>query len=43
MLNTLREDGQPAEMGWPYLPATPNDPAQHWVRKCEGLRWISAK
>jgi hypothetical protein len=27
MLDTLREDGQPAEMGWPYLQATPNDPA----------------
>jgi hypothetical protein len=27
MLDTLREDGQPTEMGWPYLPATPNDPA----------------
>jgi hypothetical protein len=30
MLGTLREDGQPTEMGWPYLPTTPNDPAS-WV------------
>jgi hypothetical protein len=30
MLDTLREDGQPTEKGWPYLPATPNDPAS-WV------------
>lgn len=27
MLETLREDGQPAEVGWPYLPTTPNDRA----------------
>jgi hypothetical protein len=30
MLDTLREEGQPREMGWPYLQATPNDPAS-WV------------
>jgi hypothetical protein len=23
ILDTLREDGQPEEEGWPYLPATP--------------------
>src|SRR5689334_8919277 len=27
MLEALREDGQPEESGWPYLPATPTDPA----------------
>jgi hypothetical protein len=27
MLDTLREDGQPEEGGWPYLPATPTNPA----------------
>lgn len=27
MLDALREDGQPQEMGWPYLLATPTDPA----------------
>jgi hypothetical protein len=26
-LDALREDGQPEEIGWPYLPATPTDPA----------------
>src|SRR6185312_12561652 len=30
MLDTLREDGQPAEIGWPYLPTTPSDPTS-WV------------
>jgi Papain family cysteine protease len=27
MLEALREDGQPEESGWPYLPATPTDTA----------------
>lgn len=27
MLEALRKDGQPEESGWPYLPATPTDPA----------------
>jgi papain like protease len=27
ILETLREDGQPEESGWPYLPATPADTA----------------
>ncbi|MGE4341008.1 MAG: C1 family peptidase [Pigmentiphaga sp.] len=27
MLEALREDGQPEESGWPYLPATPADAA----------------
>jgi hypothetical protein len=27
ILEALREDGQPEESGWPYLPATPTDPA----------------
>jgi hypothetical protein len=27
MLEALREDGQPEESGWPYLAATPSDPA----------------
>jgi hypothetical protein len=26
MLEALRNDGQPEESGWPYLPATPGDP-----------------
>jgi hypothetical protein len=30
MLEALREDGQPEEGGWPYLPATPTDPTE-WV------------
>ncbi len=30
MLDVLREDGQPEEHGWPYLPATPVDAAS-WV------------
>lgn len=30
MLETLREDGQPEESGWPYLAATPAD-AGSWV------------
>ncbi|HTV26262.1 MAG TPA: C1 family peptidase [Xanthobacteraceae bacterium] len=30
MLHTLREDGQPREAGWPYLPTTPRDSAS-WV------------
>jgi hypothetical protein len=30
MLEALREDGQPKESGWPYLPVTPTDPAS-WV------------
>src|SRR5689334_15036887 len=29
MLDALREDGQPVESGWPYLPATPTDAT--WV------------
>lgn len=27
MLEALRKDGQPCEEGWPYLAATPSDPA----------------
>ena len=30
MLEALRLDGQPAESGWPYLDAVPDDPA-HWT------------
>lgn len=30
MLEALREDGQPEEGGWPYLPATPADAAS-WM------------
>lgn len=30
MLEALRKDGQPEESGWPYLSATPTDPAS-WV------------
>lgn len=30
MLEALREDGQPEETGWPYLSATPTDPAS-WI------------
>jgi hypothetical protein len=30
MLSALKEDGQPAEAGWPYLPAVPSDIAT-WV------------
>ncbi len=30
MLQALREDGQPKESGWPYLPATPADVAS-WM------------
>jgi hypothetical protein len=34
MLDALREDGQPEESGWPYLPRTPIDPAS-WVPPLE--------
>jgi len=34
MLDTLREDGQPKESGWPYLAATPADPAS-WTPPAE--------
>jgi hypothetical protein len=27
MLEALHKDGQPEESGWPYLPASPSDPA----------------
>lgn len=30
LLDALREDGQPEEEGWPYLPATPTD-ANSWT------------
>lgn len=30
MLDALREDGQPEESGWPYLPTTPTDSAS-WI------------
>jgi hypothetical protein len=34
MLETLRENGQPEERGWPYLPATPAD-ATSWKPPAE--------
>ncbi len=34
MLVALREDGQPEERGWPYLPATPAD-ASSWAPPAE--------
>ena len=34
MLEALREDGQPEETGWPYLAATPVDPAP-WAPPAE--------
>lgn len=34
MLNALRQDGQPAEAGWPYLTATPTDESS-WVPPAE--------
>jgi hypothetical protein len=41
MLDALREDGQPAEMGWPYLPATPNDAAS-WAPPQPSVRCSAA-
>jgi hypothetical protein len=34
ILDTLREDGQPEESGWPYLAATPAEPAS-WAPPAE--------
>ena len=41
MLDALREDGQPEEIGWPYLPATPTDTAS-WVPPRRSGRCLGA-